>query len=274
MTVQRGAIYKLFLALCLAGIATAGFAGDNPTLWIIGDSTVNNGSKGLVGWGERISTCFDLDKINVQNKARGGRSSRSYFNEGLWDAFLPEIKKGDFVLMQFGHNDGGHEYFDEKGRASIPGYDDDTEEGDRPDGTHEVVHTYGWYLRRYISDAKERGATPIVLSPIPRNMWEGGDVKREDKGYGEWARKAAKKERVEFLDLNEIVADYYDDLGPDVVKKFFPGDHTHTNGDGAGFNALCVAEGLRGLDTPLKRYLVSKSRTERMRQEILEKMDD
>ena len=97
---------------------------------------------------------------------------------------------------------------------------------------------------------------------------------REDKGYGLWAEKAAKKEKAGFLDLNAIVADYYDDLGPEAVKQFFPGDWTHTNGMGAEFNALCVVEGLRELDTSLKKYLVKSSGTEKAIRRIMEELDD
>ncbi len=274
MNVAHSTIRNVFVTVCLAALAIPGFARENPTLWIIGDSTVKNSGKGMDGWGERIAAYFDADELNVQNRARGGRSSRSYINEGLWDGVLGEMKEGDYLLIQFGHNDSGREYFDEKGRASLPGYGDDTREGERPDGTEEVVHSFGWYLRKYLADAGEKGVEPIVVSPIPRNQWNGSDVKREDKGYGEWGRKVAGQEDVEFLDLNDIVADYYDDWGPAAVKTFFPGDHTHTNTKGAEFNALCVVEGLRGLDTRLKRYLISESITGRVLEDLMEELDD
>jgi rhamnogalacturonan acetylesterase len=79
-----------------------------PTLWLIGDSTVRNGQdtggNGQWGWGNPIASYFDQDKINVQNRAMGGTSSRTYMNS-FWDRVLPEIKPGDYLIMQFGHND-------------------------------------------------------------------------------------------------------------------------------------------------------------------------
>jgi lysophospholipase L1-like esterase len=82
-----------------------------PTLFIIGDSTVKNGSGkgdgGLWGWGDFIYQQMDTSKITVRNYARGGRSSRTFITEGLWDLVLKMIKPGDYVIMQFGHNDGG-----------------------------------------------------------------------------------------------------------------------------------------------------------------------
>src|SRR5947209_4049910 len=89
-----------------------------PTLFIIGDSTVNNGTKGQQGWGTPIAGLFDKTKIKVDNRARGGRSSRSFLTEGLWDKLLAEMQPGDFVLIQFGHNDGGS-LTDGRGRASL-----------------------------------------------------------------------------------------------------------------------------------------------------------
>src|SRR5215469_16380522 len=80
---------------------------ERPTVFLIGDSTVNTPTKGVQGWGTPIASFFDSAKINVENRARGGRSSRTYFTEELWEQVRSNLKIGDFVLMQFGHNDGG-----------------------------------------------------------------------------------------------------------------------------------------------------------------------
>jgi len=218
-----------------------------PTLFLIGDSTVNNGTKGLEGWGSAIGQYFDTSKINVVNDARGGRSSRTFLTEGLWNNVLEKIKPGDFVLMQFGHNDGGG-LSDPKSRASLKGNGEETQEVTTAAGKKETVHTYGWYLRKYISDAKAKGATPIVLSPVPRNIWKDGKVARSSGDYGKWAAEAAKEENVSFVDLNDIIAKHYEALGEEKVKTFFPQDHTHTSPEGAALNARSVVEGLKGLD--------------------------
>src|SRR2546430_191873 len=125
--------------------------GPLPALFIIGDSTVNNGTKGLQGWGTPLTCHFDPAKIHVQNKARGGRSSRTYYTEGLWDQVRDSLKTGDFVLMQFGHNDGGP-LTGGRARASIKGNGEETKAvEDQTTGKKELVHTYGWYLRKYIT---------------------------------------------------------------------------------------------------------------------------
>jgi len=132
-----------------------------PTLFIIGDSTVNNTGQGVQGWGNVIDGFFDKTKINIENRARGGRSSRTFYTEGLWDQVLSKINKGDFLLIQFGHNDGGP-IDKEKARGSLKGVGDETKEiVVEATGKKETVHTYGWYLRKFISDAKSRGGIPM-----------------------------------------------------------------------------------------------------------------
>ncbi|WP_321287607.1 rhamnogalacturonan acetylesterase [uncultured Sunxiuqinia sp.] len=227
---------------------------DNPTInfpvkrnvFIIGDSTVANGDGRIVGWGRELSAYMDTLRLDIVNKARGGRSSRSYRYEGLWDEVLTQLNEGDFLLIQFGHNDGGN--IDKaKYRGSLKGTGDETQEVVREDGTKETVHTYGWYMKKYIAEARAKGVSVIVLSQIPRNEWPHGKVERVNESYGKWAREAARSEEAFFIDLNNAVAIEYEAMGPKVVKQFFPGDHTHTNEAGARFNALTLAEEIQKL---------------------------
>ena len=232
-----------------------------PTLWIIGDSTVKNGTKGLRGWGEEIGAFFDSTKITVQNRALGGRSSRTYFTEGLWAKVADQIKPGDYLLMQFGHNDGGKVSGElspgRPARASLKGTGEDTQVADvGTTGQKETVHSYGWYLRQFIEGAKAKGATPIVLSPVPRDDWKDGKVLRSTD-YGKWASDVATSENVPFIDLNGIIADQYDQLGQDKVKTFFPFEHTHTSAEGAQLNAKSVIKGIQGLGIPLKDFIAA-----------------
>jgi len=234
-----------------------------PTLYLIGDSTVNTPTKGQQGWGTPLPAFFDQSKITVVNRARGGRSSRTFYSESLWDQVRDALKPGDFVLMQFGHNDGGP-LGDGRARASLKGNGDETQEVDNKTmGKKETVHTYGWYLRKYITDAKAKGARPIVLSPIPRNIWKDGKVARAANDYGKWAAEAAKDEGALFINLNEIIAKHYEEIGQQKVADtyFTSADHTHTTPDGAKFNASCVVEGIRSLkDCPLAKCLLPEEK--------------
>jgi len=238
-----------------------GFNKALPTLWLIGDSTVKNswdrGDGGLWGWGRPIAAYFDTNRINVENQALGGTSSRSYLNSKLWEAVRVQIKPGDFVIMQFGHNDGGGAYDDGRARKSIRGNGEETMEVTLPNGTKETVQTYGWYMRKYIADTKAAGATPIVCSLIPRNDWANGKVRRADNSYGGWAKEAAAAGSAHFIDLNQLIADRYEQLGEEAVKPFFPKEHTHTGWDGAVLNAQCVVAGIKSLeDCTLHNYLL------------------
>lgn len=257
------------LVLCTAGLAgaaagepdSASPSGSKPTLYLIGDSTVRNRTRGQLGWGDVIANYFDPSKIIVTNRALGGRSSRTFLTEGLWDKVRVELKPGDFVLMQFGHNDGGP-LDDERARASLKGGGDESRVvTNKVSGKVETVHTYGWYLRQYISGTKAKGATPIVLSLVPRKIWKDGKVVRASNDYAKWAAEAGQAEGVAFVNLNDIVARHYETLGEEKVNELFADEHTHTNPEGAKLNAQCVVEGLRALrDCALVNYLVPEGR--------------
>jgi lysophospholipase L1-like esterase len=235
-----------------------------PTLFIIGDSTVRNGQgdgrKGQWGWGDVIGPYFDASKINVVNWALGGRSSRTYITEGHWAKVVAELKPGDFVMMQFGHNDGGAINDKTRARGTIKGTGDETQQiVNELTGKPETVHTYGWYMRKYIEDTKAKGATPIVCSMIPRKIWANGKIVRNSGDYAGWAEQVANAEHVPFVNLNEIIARRYDAMGPEKVDPLFGDPHTHTTLAGAQLNAECVIAGLKALaDDPLAPYFSQK----------------
>jgi len=289
-----------------------------PSLILIGDSTVRNGhgigSDGLWGWGAPIADLFDPAKINVVNRAIGGLSSHSYISAGHWDLALQIVKPGDFVLIQWGHNDGGINLpgatpipdaglapgsgspASSAGRGdgalpptpppgtpprgpnvngSLPGIGDEILDVTNPrTGKLETVHTYGWYLRKYIAGVRAKGATPILCSLVPRKIWVddpgspassagggGSRIRRQTDTYRGWAQQVAAAEHVGFVDLNEIVARRYDALGPAAVDPLFGDPHTHTTLAGAQLNAESVVAGLRALPgDPLAPYLNAKGR--------------
>jgi len=241
----------LFLGYCLTAAVWA-----KPTLFIIGDSTVRNQTAGQQGWGDPLVAQFDPAKIEVINRAIGGRSSRTFLTEGRWAAVTANLKAGDFVLMQFGHNDGGP-LNDERCRASIKGTGEESEDLIRKtDGQAETVHSYGWYLRKYIAETKAKGAIPLVVSLIPRNIWKEGKVGRASDSYAAWAREAAVQGGAGFIDFNALLADRYEALGAEETALLFAGtDHTHTGPAGAEFNAETLASALRTTD--LGKYLLT-----------------
>ena len=244
---------------------------DLPTFWIIGDSTVKVGTAGQRGWGDELAPFFDTTKINLVNRAIGGRSSRTFITEGRWDDILKELHAGDIVIMQFGHNDAGPVNEDPpvtkstRARGTLKGNGDDSVfvEKNILTGKPETVHSYGWYIRHYVDTAKEKGAVAIVCSPIPRKSWnDQGKVNRASGGYGLWAKQAAEQSGALFVDLNEVIARGYEKIGKDAVEPLFGDKGTHTSPEGAKFNARAVISGLNGLGekNPLAPFLSSEGK--------------
>ncbi len=226
-----------------------------PTLFLVGDSTVKSGGQnGAIGWGERIAPYFDAGKINVVNAAIGGRSSRTFFTEGRWERVKNQLKRGDVVLIQFGHNDGGRIGDPaSKNRASVPGTGPETVQDTRPDGSKEQVHSFGWYMARYVADARDKGATVVIASPIPhRDKWQD---ERDFASFADWGRQVAAAGGSHFMDLTMLVSDAYRGVGAATVDTFFSDARTHTNAAGAEFNARQVVAGLAALPgDPLGPY--------------------
>lgn len=230
-----------------------------PVLFTIGDSTVKNEDKdedGMWGWGSVIAELFDPEKITVENHAMAGRSARTFLDEGRWDKIYNALQPGDFVIMQFGHNDGG-DINTGKARGELHGSGPESKVFKmEKTGINQVVYTYGWYLRKFIMDAKEKGAIPIVLSHTPRNKWKDGKIESNASNYGKWAKDAAREAGATFIDLNSISGKKYQALGEAGTPSYFKKDHTHSSKKGARLNAASIAEGLRGSDNPLKDYLL------------------
>ena len=238
-----------------------------PTIFIVGDSTARNQAD--LGWGDHFAHFFDPSRINIANRAKAGRSSRSYLNEGLWDKVLAEMKPGDYVLLQMGHNDGGGDPSkDPKSRGSLKGVGDETmelpikkpfESGPLAGQTVETVHTYGWYLRKYIEDTRSKGAHPILLTVTIRNIWkDGSDGKphiERDMGYRKDEYQVAAQENIPIVDMATVEADRLEALGPEKTTALFPIDHTHTSAEGAERNADSVVIALREAHSPVAAYL-------------------
>jgi lysophospholipase L1-like esterase len=251
-----------------------------PVVFITGDSTVKNADKdenGMWGWGAVANTVFDETKIDIVNAAMAGRSCRSYLNEGRWDKVYNSLKPGDFVLIQFGHNDISpidkpkyrgaiataadtcHVYKMQAAKEDLSKQNviDQKLKSNTQVGSYEVVFSFGWYLKKFIQDVREKGATPILVSLTPRNEWPNGKIERRNDTYGKWYREVAEATGVEFVDLHNITADFLDKKcgKKEKAMKYFNHDHTHTSLLGAKTNAQSVAKGLRANNSPLAKYL-------------------
>lgn len=232
---------------------------ENPVLFTIGDSTMKNGKGkgdgGQWGWGSFFAQFVDTTQITVENHALGGRSSRTFYTEGLWEKVLPGIKKGDYLIIQFGHNDGGP-FNTGRARASINGIGEETQTYImEKNGGPEEVYTFGNYLRIFIRQAKARGATVVVLSHTPGNTWEGDKMVRNNETYGKWSKQVAEQEGVCFIDMNDFIAKKCETLGKEKTNELYK-DRVHTSYDGAMLNCNALVEGIKSVtELGLNKYL-------------------
>ena len=256
---QLAPLQAMMKPLTLPAVAVKRETG-KPVVFFTGDSTVKNEDKdddGMWGWASQAYTVFNPKKITCMNSARAGRSTRTFLNEGLWDRVYNSLQPGDFVLIQFGHNDIGP-IDDKKMRGVIPGTSDSTKVFRMKDsGKYELVYTFGWYLKKFIQDVREKGATPILVTITPRNEWKDGKIERRNDTYGKWYREVAEQTGTELVDLHNITADYLDKKcgSKDKAMKYYKRDHTHTSLLGAKTNAKSVAKGLKANRSPLAEYL-------------------
>ena len=211
-------LLALLAGLLAAGVAVAGDA--VPRLFVAGDSTASAykpNPKDQQGWGAVLQPLFDEAKLRVVDVARGGRSSRTFITEGHWDRMRSEVRAGDFVIIQFGHNDSGALNQEPPGstrplraRGTIPGIGNESEQIDNViTGSHETVYSFGWYLRKMIADTRAKGATPILLTLTKTNTWKDGRIPCDAETHRLWTWQTAGAEKTAFVDLTRITADRF-----------------------------------------------------------------
>jgi lysophospholipase L1-like esterase len=222
------------------------------TAFLAGDSTVSTyadtASPGdQAGWGQMLPAFFD-DLVTVDNRAIGGRTSRRFIEEGHLDAIWEDIASGDYLFVQFGTNDGNKSATYELDGQTIPYYLDPSTD-------------FKTYLRKYVDGARERGATPVLVTPPPRNSAYciGGNG---TGGHAQAMRELGAAEDVTVLDLNTQSVEYLKAICPaPTPENFFflrPNgtvDGTHFQEAGARKLAGIVALELAASELPLAGYL-------------------
>lgn len=219
--------------LCLAGVATAHAA---PRVFIAGDSTASAYPAERApreGWGMRLHH-YLANGVEVRNRAQSGRSARSFIEQGWLDAIAAEIGKGDVLLIQFGHNDAKVE---DTARYSEPGAE------------------YPRWLMRHVLLARERGATPVLVTPVARRKFEGNQLLDTHGPYPQAVRELARRENVALVDLTALSMDWLRHAGDAGSRPYFmhvpaqkQADDTHFSAAGARLVACLVAAGWRGAD--------------------------
>ncbi|KAI5201019.1 carbohydrate esterase family 12 protein [Aureobasidium subglaciale EXF-2481] len=222
------------LALCLVG-QVAG-----QTVYLAGDSTTapGGGGKGTEGWGQYLHYSM---KIPVVNKAFAGRSARSFTREGRFDDIGKLLTKGDFVVIEFGHNDGSSS--PDNGRSDCPGSGTETCQYTY-NGVTETVHTFPYYLEQAAKSYVAKGAHVIISSQTPNNPDESGVFVGTPPRFVALAKTAATNAKVDYVDHSAYSYAAYKPLPVSTVNSYFPNDHTHTAPKGADLVAQAFVRGL------------------------------
>ena len=234
------------LALLAGPIAKAAGAQSQPhRVFIAGDSTAAEYGPERAprnGWGQQLQGFLDPAYFQVRNHAMGGRSSRSFIDEGRLEPVVRELRKGDVLLIQFGHNDAKYE---------------------DPRRYNEPEQAYPQWLMRYVSAARVRGATPILLTPVSRRVWDFGSLLDTHARYTQAVRELAARENVALIDLNASSTDWLRALGDEPSKAYFEHvperdvrDDTHFSVAGAAMVACLVVRDWKALDPALAAHVV------------------
>jgi lysophospholipase L1-like esterase len=236
------------------------------TVYLIGDSTMadysNNYDPGkdymktrypVTGWGQvfqqfmhsdslyKVEGLIKGDSVIVDDRARGGRSTRTFFQEGRWRAVFESLKENDVVLIQFGHNDAAE---------------------NKPE-RYVDIEGYKEFLRLYVTQTRQKGARPVILTPVARNYpWKEGRLTNVHGDYDQAAKEVARELNVPLIDLNQRSMDHFSAMGRDyVTEKYFmnlpagvyeaypegQNDNTHFQPKGAKAVARLVFEGMQEL---------------------------
>tara|TARA_B100000678_G_scaffold272829_1_gene262607 strand:+ start:427 stop:1269 length:843 start_codon:yes stop_codon:yes gene_type:complete len=237
------------------------------TIFLIGDSTMANYADNyepgkdymktrypVTGWGQvfqqffvkdsltELKNLINTDSVIVDDRARGGRSTRTFFQEGRWRKVVQDLKENDIVMVQFGHNDAAE---------------------NKPE-RYVNIEGYKEFLRLFVSQTREKGARPIILTPVARNYpWENNHLQNVHGKYDQAPKDIAQEMNVELIDLNQLSMNYFSKKGKDFVSKNYfmnlpagkyeaypegQDDNTHFQPEGAKAVAQLVFTGLKDLN--------------------------
>jgi lysophospholipase L1-like esterase len=224
------------------------------TVHLIGDSTIAEktaSERPMTGWGTPFSRRFD-ESVTVENHAKNGRSTNTFLEEGRWDPVVRELSGSHFVFVQFGHNDAATE----KDRYT-------------------PVPEFEANLEKFVEETRDRGAKPVLLTPLTRRDFDERGVLQDTHGeYSEVTEKVARVRDAAFIDADGRSQSLLRELGPDASKDLYlhlsPDEHanypdgltdnTHFSEHGAGRMASLVLDGIEELDLGLAAHVVRDER--------------
>jgi lysophospholipase L1-like esterase len=240
---------SLFAATPL--VAALAFRAPPITVWLAGDSTMAQkqaDKRPETGWGEALQPCFDSSEVHIANRAMNGRSTRSFVAEGRWKAIIDSLHAGDYVFIQFGHND------EKVGTNNYSSPDD-----------------YRRNLEQLVDEVRAKQGQPVLFTPVVRRKFDGTQLVPTHGAYPDAARAAARERNVPLVDMERSSATLVQQLGPDSSRALwlhldaganpnYPNgvqDDTHFNPVGARTMAGLAIDAIRSLKLGLASELRS-----------------
>ena len=222
-------------------VAALAFRAPPITVWLAGDSTMAQkqpDKRPETGWGEALQPCFDSSEVRIAYRAMNGRSTRSFVAEGRWKAIIDSLHAGDYVFIQFGHND------EKVGTNNYSSPDD-----------------YRRNLVQFVDEVRAKRAQAVLFTPVVRRKFDGTQLVPTHGAYPDAARAAAQERGVPLVDMESASAALVQQLGPDSSRALwlhldaganpnYPNgvhDDTHFNPLGARTMAGLAIDALRAL---------------------------
>jgi rhamnogalacturonan acetylesterase len=219
-------------------------------------TTVNYTSGSMQGWGYYLNQFVDIPVLNL---AKGGRSTRTFINEGSWRQLIAKTSPKDFVIIEMGHNDDVNPSKNDKysDRGVLPGLGNESKVCTLNSGRTEKVFTFGHYLRIMIDDVKKKDAFPILSGMVPRNYWKNNKL-QDNWAYAKYEEEQAKMSRVEYVDHTKYSVKRFQAMGKSASTAMYADGATHTNAKGAMINAETFIESVKCAKSQLANHLKPK----------------
>ncbi|KAJ7040448.1 rhamnogalacturonan acetylesterase [Mycena alexandri] len=223
------------------------------TVYLAGDSTMalGGGGSGTQGWGVLFPQFLTIPVVNA---AVGGESARSYSDQGLFTKLISSVKKGDFVIIEFGHNDGTSGAVDNGQQDAVGDGFGITQNVTAANGSSILIHSFAFYIENAVNAIKAKGGVPIISSQTPDNIWSGSTIAPCGR-FCTYAQTVGVDTSIVLVDHFSYVAQAYDNLGQTTTTTFYPIDHLHTNAAGALVVAEAFVRGLLCGTSTLKNFV-------------------
>ncbi|KAL0569501.1 hypothetical protein V5O48_012469 [Marasmius crinis-equi] len=239
----------MFFSTLAISVLSAVASVNSQTLYLAGDSTMAASTSNIQGWGTAIGQYLS---IPVVNDAVGGESARSYTANGRFNTIINSVKSGDYVVIEFGHNDVSAGAVDNGKQDAVGDGYDITANVTTSTGSTILIHSFAWYIENAITSIQAKGGIPIISSLTPHAPTAGGQVGFDGGRFQTYAQSIGTRKNIVYIDHYSYTAQAFNALGSATVLTYFPNDALHFNAAGAKVVAQAFVRGLLCSSSALK----------------------